>query len=378
MQILHINTYYVGNPLYSHLYASLTKTGISHQIVFVPVRRIDDVGKNALASANVSIHYSHILRPWHRVLFHDKLKCSLNALYRVTTMATAPNCDVIHAHSLYSDGAIAYGLHQKYGTPYIVAIRNTDVHYYYRLMPHLRGLARRIVKDAYGIVFLSPSYKEHYFARFAPNHSAPMRSQAFVIPNGIAHAWQSPPPPRSGRHDSIHVLFLGSFESNKNIIAIIDAVEILQEQGITVSLRLVGMKHSDRYSKLICRRAKRNPHVEVFPHSTELEVIRMHYHWADVFAMVSLRETFGIVYAEALSQGVPVVYTQGEGFDGWVTNRNCGLAVSPRDPADIARCIQAAADHADPEQCIAAASQFYWTNIADQYVSLYRAAKLHE
>jgi len=378
MQILHINTYYIGNPLYSKLYEALAETEIEHQTVFVPVRRITDIGRNAITSDRVSIHYSNILRPWHRLLFHNKLKCSLNELCHISPIETTPKWDIIHAHSLYSDGAIAYRLHQKYGTPYIVAIRNTDVHYFYRFMPHLRGMARQIARHAYGIVFLSPSYKERYLARFVPKQSEPKRPHIHVIPNGIDQAWQRAPQPRIGLRNSVHILFVGAFVENKNVIALIDAVELLQKQGLAVSLRLVGMRDLHRYSARICERASISPHIEIFPHTDKIDDIRMHYQWADVFAMVSFRETFGIVYAEALSQGLPVVYTQGEGFDGWDTDRTCGMAASARDSADIARCIQVAANIAKPEHCIATASQFYWPHIAATYVSLYSTAMLSQ
>ena len=35
----------------------------------------------------------------------------------------------------------------------------------------------------------------------------------------------------------------------------------------------------------------------------------------DIFVMPSINETFGLVYAEAMSQGLPVIYTKGQGFD---------------------------------------------------------------
>ena len=31
--------------------------------------------------------------------------------------------------------------------------------------------------------------------------------------------------------------------------------------------------------------------------------------------MLSIMETFGLVYAEAMSQGLPIIYTKGQGFD---------------------------------------------------------------
>jgi len=43
--------------------------------------------------------------------------------------------------------------------------------------------------------------------------------------------------------------------------------------------------------------------------------------------MPSITETFGLVYAEALSQGLPVLYTRGQGFDRQFEEGEVGYAV---------------------------------------------------
>ena len=45
------------------------------------------------------------------------------------------------------------------------------------------------------------------------------------------------------------------------------------------------------------------------------EIIRV-YKDMDIFILPSTTETFGLVYAEAMSQGLPILYTKNEGFDG--------------------------------------------------------------
>ncbi len=60
------------------------------------------------------------------------------------------------------------------------------------------------------------------------------------------------------------------------------------------------------------------------------------YREADVFLLPSRRETFGLVYAEAISQGLPVLYGRGQGFDGQFEDGRVGYAVDPDDPVAIA------------------------------------------
>lgn len=58
-----------------------------------------------------------------------------------------------------------------------------------------------------------------------------------------------------------------------------------------------------------------------------------------VFAMPSIFETFGLVYLEALSQNLPVVYTKGQGIDGMFDN-TVGIGVDPLSVEEIKNAIK--------------------------------------
>lgn len=64
------------------------------------------------------------------------------------------------------------------------------------------------------------------------------------------------------------------------------------------------------------------------------------YSVADIFVMPSFTETFGLVYAEALSQGLPIIYTKNEGFDGFFSNGEIGKAVVAGNIGDIVNGIK--------------------------------------
>lgn len=55
--------------------------------------------------------------------------------------------------------------------------------------------------------------------------------------------------------------------------------------------------------------------------------------------MPSFTESFGLVYAEAMSQGLPVIYSKGQGFDGQFAEGVVGYHVDAHDPEELCENI---------------------------------------
>ena len=94
--------------------------------------------------------------------------------------------------------------------------------------------------------------------------------------------------------------------------------------------------------------------------------------------MPSFTETFGLVYAEAMSQGLPVVYTRGQGFDGQFEEGFAGYSVNSNSPEEIADVIEKIiADYSTiSANCISGALQFNWKEIAEKYYEIYECILL--
>ena len=58
-----------------------------------------------------------------------------------------------------------------------------------------------------------------------------------------------------------------------------------------------------------------------------------------IFILPSIHETFGLVYAEALSQGLPIIYTRGQGFDGHFEEGEVGYSVDCYDYEEISNKV---------------------------------------
>lgn len=104
------------------------------------------------------------------------------------------------------------------------------------------------------------------------------------------------------------------------------------------------------------------------------EELRDFYRTSDIFAMPSFTETFGLVYIEALSQGLPIVYTQNEGIDGVFKDHSIGIATNPTNPNDIAKDIISIINNFNAyanEVKRISLEPFMWNCIASRYSNIY-------
>lgn len=369
-RILHISNDFLWTKVHRNLYAQLDRLGL-RQDVFTPLRRHSNTANNPIhfETPGSAIRLSGMLSAYHRVFFKQKIR----KLFRdLEAFQLAADCDLVHATTLFSDGALAYEIFKKYGKPYIVAVRNTDINMFLKFKPHLIFLARKILDNAARLVFISQSNFDNFFASplvapFAHRY----RSRAVVINNGIDRLWLDNIDTRK-RTSAQEILFIGRFDRNKNALRLIRAFLALSASRPQLRLTLVGGTgpHEKTVRRLAARHAQNLRFLgQVAPGPALLDICRN----SDVFAMVSHHETFGLVYIEALSQGLPILFTQGQGIDGTFRER-VGVAARPSSVADIRRALEQIIDNYPAFETRALSfERFDWEHIAGKYAGMYEA-----
>ncbi|WP_177244119.1 glycosyltransferase, partial [Alkalibacterium sp. 20] len=128
---------------------------------------------------DVRLNYSNWNRPFFLLKEHKILKDFMK-LYKNSAF------DILHAHTLFSNGYIAMRAKQKFGIPYIVAVRDMDVNIFFKYRINLRRLGLRILDNADGVVFISRSYKEEVMNKYIPKYlKSGIDKKSSIIPNGI-------------------------------------------------------------------------------------------------------------------------------------------------------------------------------------------------
>lgn len=364
MKIIHINSYYSGSFFYKNLYDRQIEDKLDID-VYVPVANGFESSKLDLG---VYSNISHNHGRYDRLFFHVKHKKIYNDILKQYKIE---DYDLLHAHSLFSNGYIAYKLYKKYNIPYIVAVRNTDINVFFKRMIHLRKLGIDILKEAKNIVFISSTYRDALMDEYIPReYRKAFLEKSVVIPNGINDFWLENKfyKREKAKDKKINLLYVGLVNKNKNIETTISACQMLIDEGFDVKYTIIGKIKDEKQKSLI----ERSSFIKYVDHSSKEELID-YYRKSHIFVMPSLHETFGIVYIEAMSQGLPLIYTRGQGFDGQFKEGEVGYRVSSDSPGEISERVKDIVENYDliSERCLSNVDQFSWDRIAKIYRELY-------
>lgn len=370
MKILHIANDFSSSKVHANLYKELDKLGIE-QTVFNPIRVVNkaSVGCNEFKAGHTKFVYAPVVKPIHHYVYHIKRRCVFNAMIK---MINVKNFNIVHATTLLTDGGLAYLLYKKYNIPYVVSVRNTDVNGFFDKMPHTWFDARKILLHAKRIFFISPALKKKFENHRAVKALIPSIKGKFVLqPNGIDDYFLDNV--KAGERTGHGIIYIGDFSNNKNVCRLINAIlkihNLASYSDIKLTLVGGGNNENDCVEKMI------HSHPEIIKYLgkiTDKESLCKILCQNSIFAMPSITETFGLVYLEALSQNLAVIYTKGQGIDGLFPT-SVGIAVNPFDVEEIMYAIKQIIDNRKKYgNRDVDFSLFRWSSIAEKYQEYYK------
>lgn len=303
-----------------------------------------------------------------RYFFYVKETKVLKTLYKEYSL---DKFDYIHAHTIFSNGYLAYKLKKDLNIPYSIAVVNTDLNIFFRLRPFLKKIGLNILKEADQIIFHSPAYRDFLLNNYIP---IKMRDdilfKSIIIPLGIEEIFQNNIYLTKRKLDStLRIITVSNITSNKNHINVCRAIEKLQKMNFKVEYTVIGkVLEPKRLAEI-----EKFPFVKYHSYMTPIELIDA-YRKNDIFVMPSIFETFGMVYAEAMSQGLPIVYSKGQGFDQQFQDGEIGFSVEATNHNDIADAIVKIVENYEKisESCTLLVKKFDWELITDKYLEIYK------
>jgi|SRR5690554_1177179 len=367
--ILHITNDFSGSTVYKNLIRELDNLCLS-QIVYNPIKEKSRIGKNKidLKAKDSKIIYSHILnKTTDRIFYKQKIK---KILKDIESKVDLSKITFIHAHTWFSDGGVAYLLSKKYNIPFIIATRSTDLVIHYKYLIHKRKFGFDILKKANDIILIG-EYQKTFFNKIKIDN---ITSKVKVIPNGVDEFWI-----KNNKEFSRHpiskfkFLYVGTFIKRKKLLELQQAiVNLSKNYKVDCLLHIVG--EGGKQTTKILNIIEQYPDLFIYHGKVnKKEDLMKIYNECHFFTMPSKNETFGLVYVEALLQGLPILYTTNEGIDGFYKEK-IGEKVSKKaDVSEISQAILKLIGDYDsyeiPTQKLL--NKHDWKKIAKKYLLLY-------
>lgn len=371
MNILHINSNFMTSKLHENLMDHLENKDRNNYI-FMPIKF--EKKEEFVFSSNHNVFSPIAFSDYHKYFFfwkQSKIIKELEGYYSLNTM------DIVHAHTLFTDGNVAYYLYKNYNIPYIVTVRSdTDIENFFKMRVNLRKRGRKILREAKKIIFLSNSSINILLRDYINNEDLKKEilNKAEIIPNGIDPFWfENEGKSKSlDSNEEVKIITVGQVRKRKNQLNTIRAVKYFQDHyNIKASLTIVGKVVEESYYQEISKELEETDFnlIEFLPMQKLVELYRNQH----IFILPSYRETFGLVYPEAMSQGLPVVYTNNQGFFSQFQEGDIGYGVDPEDLEDIAAKIKLIIDNYErmSSMSLNMYKKFDWKSLSGKVIELY-------
>jgi glycosyltransferase involved in cell wall biosynthesis len=270
---------------------------------------------------------------------------------------------IIHAHFSNPCGYDIAKLWGLIGIPWVLTCHGEDIHkvpeisYGQRLDPEKERRITFAVQNAHGLVAVGTDVARQYLELGASSENV------FRIPNPIAFESFAKGDLKQNARDLLDlpvnmpiVLGVGRNHPIKGFNRLLDAIRQLKSDGVKIGCVIVG-----KDSGLLQSLAKQlgiddrvflfdvaSPAGLSFCGSNDREMLGIETFFvaADIYAMPSLAESFGLVTVEAMASGLPIVAFEGPGTNDLVTAQ-CGVLVPPADIKAFARELKRYAEDAD-------------------------------
>lgn len=369
MKILFICTYYHRAMIFHDLAKRIKDKGHEVETFNAVVKKAKIYEKYKKIMEDSDVIHKECFYYWDRYFYFIKQKKIYNALIK---SCEVKKYDLIHSHNLFNGGYVAYNLKRNFGIPYIVSIRSTDVNSFLRL-PLFKRIANKILEEASGIHFLSFPYKENFLQKFIIKERLEIvERKSIVITNGLEDFWlenRNNKAKEIKNPKKVRLLLVGKINKNKNIFSVIEAVRLLEQKDYKIELTVVGQILDEK----VLNKIRKEKFITILPYKKKEELLKI-YRENDIFVMPSVNETFGRVYAEAMTQGLPVIYSKGQGFDrifedGWI-----GYSVPSNNIVYISECIIKIINNfsAISKKCLENCNRFNWRKISEDYAKFYK------
>ncbi|WP_392479049.1 glycosyltransferase [Nostoc sp. C110] len=288
--------------------------------------------------------------------------------------------DLLHVHAIFSyPSTVAMAIARFQGVPYIVRPLGQLCEWSLQQSSRKKQIYLQLIEKAN----LNSSKSIHFTSKQEQQEASQLNlsSPSFILPHGVDIPNINPNARQHLREylnlpaDEPIVLFLSRLHPKKGLDYLIPALGKLSDYRFTFVLAGSGDPNyeSEIQSLLAINNIHNCTHLAGF---VKGEIKDLFLQGADLFALTSYSENFGVAVLEALSAGIPVIVTPGVALANLVAQENLGY-VAEFDITAIAAAIQQVLDCPEEAQKRGDRARkfilenYTWDRIASKQISVY-------
>ena len=230
--------------------------------------------------------------------------------------------DLIHAQATDPNGLLARILSKKLKIPYIISEHGPD--WYFN--PPTEGEKEKIINkyndvfcNAFAVIAVSERFAKSmksYWTRanIVVNHNS-YNNSIFVPPDTINN---------TSNAATINLITVGTFNTNKNQILLLKAINILKDTYPNIHISLLGRGDITNIYEGYIKENNLREFVTIKDFIPHHQLVK-EYHNSHIFILTSKKETFGIVLLEAMACGVAVIASKTDGASSLIQEGVNGL-----------------------------------------------------
>lgn len=238
-------------------------------------------------------------------------------------------------HKLAIEGIAVRRASELTGIPYALSIQGDSDTQILAVRPDLHKEFKAVLHGASVVFPFAPWAWEKVTARLGRPVTDPI-----ILP--CATDLDQPIAPVVGGNGLLSVFHLMNYK-RKNVAGMVQALRLLDRKGEAPPLAIIG--GGEPHERQRCEALARQAPSLTLEGPKDRSEVQAAMNGASAFVMPSLRESFGLVFVEALFAGAPIIYPKGTSVDGYFDSARFAIPVEARDPRSIAEAMACAVNN---------------------------------
>lgn len=279
---------------------------------------------------------------------------------------------LMHAQVAYPDGWAAAKLAEEMQLPLLLTLHGQELQKIVNWSEKLKKMVQNTLSAAAAVVVPSPKMLDLALK------NGVSQDKVHLIYNGVdvLSGGRLPEEIAERIRDKKVLLSVGRLEKEKGFQHNVEALNILRDTYPDLVYVVVGDGAYKTKLQELAKELNLKDRV-IFAGQQSRENVQAFYRNSHLFSMPSRDESFGIVYLEAMTAGLPIIGTNGEGITALLAENPVGRLVEHGDSNGLAQAVSELLDPALAREMgnkgRALAAGFTWEHSAGELFKLYKS-----